>query len=223
MAIAFSLNFAPMTNKKTGIILITFFILLGASFLGYYYKVTHEAKKDVLPVIEGDHGHHVQPFSFVNQEGKTITNKDVEGKICVVSYFFATCKGICPRMNENMAKVYKAFRGNSNVLILSHTVDPMKDTVAALKAYSLRFDADPEQWMFLTGDKKALYDMARYSYLISAEDDTTGVNIKDDFIHDKHYSLVDRHGRIRGFYDGLEQKDIDKLISDINALINEKE
>ena len=108
-------------------------------------------------------------------------------------------------------------------MILSHTVDPKKDTVEALKAYSLRFDADPKQWMFLTGDKKKLYEMARFSYLISAEDDTAGVSVDNDFIHDKHYSLVDRHGRIRGFYDGLEQSDINKLIGDINVLLAEKE
>ncbi len=212
-----------MNNKKTGVILITFFIVLGISFLGYYYKVSHGAKKVMLPIIGADQNHHVQPFSFKNQEGKVITEKDVQGKICVVSYFFATCKGICPRMNENMTKVYKAFQGNKNVIILSHTVDPKKDTVEALKAYSLRFDADPQQWMFLTGDKKQLYDMARYSYLISAEDDTAGVKIESDFIHDKHYSLVDKYGRIRGFYDGLDQNDINKLISDINKLLQEKE
>lgn len=125
-------------------------------------------------------------------------------------------------MNEHMNKVYKAFRGNPDVLILTHTVDPEKDSVPALKAYSIRFDADPKQWMFLTGDKKRLYDMARYSYLISAEDDTAGVSIDNDFIHDKHYSLVDRHGRIRGFYDGLDLVSVDKLITDINALLKEE-
>jgi protein SCO1/2 len=106
-------------------------------------------------------------------------------------------------------------------VILSHTVDPVKDTVQALKAYSLRFDANADQWMFLTGDKKALYDMARYSYLINAEDTANGVTIKDDFIHDKHYTLVDGLGRVRGFYDGLELTEINKLIADINTLLKE--
>lgn len=212
-----------MNNKKTGIILIIFFMVLGIAFLGYYYKVTHEQKKLVLPIVGDNQGHHVQDFSFVNQDGRTITNADVKGKIYVVSYFFATCKGICPKMNENMTKVYKAFKGNKDVLILSHTVDPVKDTVAALKAYSLRFDADASQWMFLTGDKKKLYDMARYSYLINAEDTAAGTKIEDDFIHDEHYVLVDRYGRIRGFYNGLENNDVGKLISDINALLQEKE
>ncbi len=206
-------------------ILIAFFMILGIAFLGYYYKVNHdvhnERKLSALPIIEGDRNHHVGPFSFTNQDGKVITNADVKGKVCVVSYFFATCKGICPRMNENMTQIYKAYRGNKDVIILSHTVDPKKDTVAALKAYSLRFDADPTQWMFLTGSKKELYDMARYSYLINAQEDTVGVNIENDFIHDEHYSLVDRHGRIRGFYNGLEQSDIKKLTEDIKSLLQE--
>ena len=207
--------------NKTGIFLLCFFMLLGISFLGYFYKVNNEHKAPTLPIIGNEQNHHIAPFSFVNQEGKTITNADVKGKICVVEYFFATCKGMCPKMNENMEKVYKAFLGNKNVLILSHTVDPLKDTVQALKAYSLRFDADPNQWMFLTGDKKQLYDMARYSYLISAEDDTAGVSIDKDFIHDKHYTLVDGYGRVRGFYDGTDKGDVGKLISDINALLKE--
>ncbi len=212
-----------MKNKKVGIFLICFFMLLGIAFLGYYYSVNHNQKRSALPVIYAERNHHISPFSFTNQDGKIITEKDIKGKIVVVSYFFATCKGICPRMNENMSKVYKAFRGNKDVMILSHTVDPNKDTVAALKAYSLRFDADADQWMFLTGDKKQLYEMARYSYLISAEDDTAGVKVEDDFIHDKHYSLVDRYGRVRGFYDGLDPGEINKLIGDINELIKEKE
>ena len=210
-----------MNSKKTGLFLVSFFIVLGVIFLAYYYKVNLVTKKANLPIIGNDQNHHVQPFAFTNQEGRTITEKDISGKICVVSYFFATCKSICPKMNENMSQVYKAFRGNKNVLILCHTVDPKKDTVKALKAYSLRFDADPSQWMFLTGDKKKLYDMARYSYLINAEDTAGGVTIEDDFIHDQHYVLVDRLGRIRGFYDGLEQEQITKIIADINALLKE--
>ncbi len=196
-------------------------MILCVAFLGYFYKVTHEQKTLVLPVVGNEQNHHIAPFSFLNQDGKVITNEDVKGKICVVEFFFATCKGMCPKMNENMVTVSKAFKGNKNVVILSHTVDPTKDTVKALKEYSLRFDADPAQWMFLTGDKKKLYDMARYSYLISAEDDTTGVSIDKDFIHDKHYTLVDGYGRVRGFYDGLNPGDVNKMIGDINALLKE--
>ena len=212
-----------MKVNKTSIFLLCFFIILGVAFLAYFYKVTNESKKQSsLPIIGNDQNHHISPFSFVNQDGKTITNQDINGKIVVVEYFFSTCKGICPKMNENLEKIYKAFKGNKDVMFLSHTVDPKKDTVQALKAYSLRFDADPNQWMFLTGSKQELYNMARYSYLISAEDDTAGVGIDKDFIHDKHYILVDNYGRVRGFYDGLLEADNKKLINDIKTLLEEK-
>lgn len=210
------------SRSKIASFLTVAFIVTSVVLVGYYNTKVQRQKKNALPVIGADRAHHVANFSFENQDGKTITNGDVKGKICIVEYFFTTCKGICPRMNENMAQVYKAFSGNNKVVLLSHTVDPKRDTVPAMKAYSVRFGANANQWMFLTGDKKSLYDMARYSYLISAQDDTAGVGIDVDFIHDKQYTLVDGHGRIRGFYDGLDQKSIEKLIGDINLLIREE-
>ncbi len=209
-----------MTKRKTTIVLISFFILLAAVFMTYFYRVTREAPKR-LPVL-GNPGHVVGDFSFVNQDGKTVTLADVNGKIRVVEYFFTTCKGICPRMNENMSKVYEAFRGNERVMILSHTVDPKKDTVAAMKEYSLRFDADAKQWMFLTGDKRALYNMARYAYLVTATDDTATVDIDSDFIHSEKFILVDDGGRIRGQYDGTKPAEVEVLIGDIKELLKEK-
>jgi protein SCO1 len=212
-----------MKNNKITIFLVSFFILLGIAFLSYYYKVNSAQNKiSPLPIIGNDQNHHISPFSFTNQDGKTITNEDIKNKIVIVEYFFTTCKGICPKMNENLHKVYEKFKGHKDVMILSHTVDPVKDTVGALKAYALRHEANSSQWMFLTGDKKQLYDMARYSYLISAEDDTAGISIDQDFIHDKHYILVDHYGRVRGFYDGLNENDIAKIIDDIRTLIEEK-
>lgn len=210
-----------MKKNKIAIILISFFIILAAVFMTYFYKVTREQPK-TLKVI-GNPGHKVKPFAFTNQEGKTITNADVEGKIYVVEYFFTTCKGICPRMNENMSKVYTAYRGKNDVMILSHTVDPLKDTVGAMKAYSLRFDADPKQWEFLTGSKKELYDMARYSYLVTAADDTAITDIESDFIHTDRFVLVDRGGRIRGQYKGTDIGEVNQLIGDIGELLKEKE
>jgi protein SCO1/2 len=207
-------------QKKIVIFLVGFFILLTAVFMGYYYSIT-QVKEVALPYL-GEKEHKVRPFSFTNQEMQTITQEDVKEKIYVAEYFFATCKGICPQMNENLNIVYQHFKGNSQVLFLSHTVDPLEDSAAALKAYSLQFDAKPDQWMFLTGDKKALYDHARYSYLISAQDDTAGVSIDQDFIHDNHFVLVDRKGYIRGMYDGLVTAEMTRLIQDIELLLQAK-
>lgn len=209
-----------MSKRTTTIVLISFFIVFAAVFMTYFYNVTREAPKKLN--ILGNPGHKVGDFSFTNQDGNTVTLADVNGKIRVVNYFFTTCKGICPRMNENMTKVYQAYRGNNEVLIMSHTVDPKKDTVGALKAYSLRFDADPAQWIFLTGDKKALYDMARDEYLVTAVDDTATVDIEADFIHSERFILVDKGGRIRGQYDGLNPGEVNQLIGDIKELLKEK-
>jgi protein SCO1/2 len=209
-----------MQRKKSTIFLISFFILLAAVFMTYFYNVTKKPKE--LPTI-GEEGHKARGFSFINQEGQTVTEDAVKGKIFVVEYFFTTCKGICPKMNENMDKVYQAFLGNDNVKILSHTVDPKKDTVAAMKEYSLRFDADPKQWIFLTGDKKELYDMARYSYLVTAADDTAVVDIQSDFIHTDRFVLVDREGHIRGQYKGTDMGDVNQLIGDIKELLKAEE
>ncbi len=208
-----------MKGKKVTIFLISFFILLAAVFMTYFYKETRVDPKK-LPVI-GEQGHQIRDFAFVDQEGHTITKDSMKGKIYVVEYFFTTCKGICPRMNENMDKVYEAFRGNNDVKILSHTVDPKRDTVAAMKEYSLRFDADPNQWHFLTGDKKELYDMARYSYLVTAVDDTGTGDIASDFIHTDRFVLVDRDGRIRGQYEGTQSATVNQLITDIKELLKE--
>jgi protein SCO1/2 len=209
-----------MSKRKTTIFLVSFFIVLAAVFMTYFYKVTREQPK-TLPVY-GNPGHRVGSFSFVNQEGKTVTQADVDGKIRVVEYFFTTCKGICPKMNENMSKVYQAFQGNDKIMILSHSVDPIKDTVAAMKEYSLRFDADPKQWVFLTGDKKELYDMARNDYLVTATDDTATVDIASDFIHTDRFVLVDDSGRIRGQYKGTDMGSVNQLIGDIKELLKEQ-
>jgi protein SCO1 len=210
-----------MKLNKTAIFLISFFMLLGIAFLGYYYTTLKEIPKRLK--YYGNPGHTVAPFQFLNQEGKVVTEKDVDGKIYVVEYFFTTCKGICPKLNENMSKVYTAYRGQQDIMFVSHTVDPITDTPAQLKSYSLQFDADPAQWLFLTGDKHQLYDMAINSYLVAAVDDTTKKEILPDFIHTKYFVLVDKEKHIRGTYDGTDDAEVKKLIEDIVVLRKEYE
>lgn len=216
-------------SQKAPLFLAIFFIIAGTAFSFYYYKVTKEIKKPKVAIVSAP-GQLVRPFSFINQDGDTVTRKVMDGKIAVVEYFFTTCKSICPIMNENMAKVYQAYRNNDDVIILSHTVDPENDTVAAMKAYSLRFDADPKHWEFLTGDKKALYDQAKYSYLLSTVDSSVN-DIDDEFIHSNLFVLVDKQGRLRMHvdkngnpkaYDGTNEQSVAELIADIKSLETEK-
>lgn len=224
LACEHSITFAlVMSRRALTITLVAFFILLAAGFMTYYYNITRNQPKTLA--VLGQPGHRVDTFSFFNQDGKLITQKDVAGKVYVAEYFFATCKGMCPKMNDNIVKVYQAYRGNPDVLILSHTVDPKNDTPAALKAYSMKYNADPKQWFFLTGDKKRLYDVALNSYLLSTVDSSkpTDANIGEAFIHSNRFILVDRTGLLRGQYDGLEPAQMDSLISDIHLLLEEKQ
>ncbi|WP_118973570.1 SCO family protein [Taibaiella koreensis] len=217
-----------MKRQRITVILVTFFILLSAGFAFYYYSLSKKMRQPELAIV-GEAGQSIRPFAFLNQEGDTITNKHIKDKVVVVEYFFTTCKGICPKMNENMSKVYQAYRNDNDVIILSHTVDPQRDSVPAMKAYSLRFDADPKHWMFLTGEKQALYDQAYYSYLMTAVDERNP-NIDEDFIHTQKFVLVDRQGRLRmrldkegkpDAYDGTNERSVAQLINDIKILEEE--
>ncbi len=163
--------------------------------------------------------HAVAPFSFINQDGKTVTDKDYEGKIYVADYFFTTCKTICPKMATELLRVQEKFEYTKGLVkILSHTVDPEDDSVPVLKAYANMIHADNGMWDFVTGDKKQLYDMARDSYLVNAMQGDGG---KDDFIHSELFVLVDKEKHIRGIYDGTDIKAVNDLLDDIKVLIAE--
>ncbi|MBO9153114.1 SCO family protein [Chitinophaga sp. GCM10012297] len=207
--------------SKKAIFYIIFFVLLSVAFMGYSGLMIKEGTgeffgKEKLPVL-GTPGHKVQGFSFVDQNGDTITQDNMRGKIYVAEYFFTTCTNICPVMNKNMEKVYAAYKSNPNFMILSHTSDPDYDSIPVLKAYAEKHGADAKNWHFLTGNKRELYKMARESYLVD-DGQYTG---PDDFIHTQWFALVDGDGRIRGLYEGTKIKDVEKLITDIDRLVHE--
>ena len=163
--------------------------------------------------------HTIQPFSFVNQYHDTITEKTIANKIYVADFFFATCQSICPQMSSQLMNVQKSFINDDSVLILSHTVNPMHDTVEVLNGYAQSYGAIKNKWHFLTGNKKGIYDMARYSYLVNAlQDDGT----PEGFLHSELLILIDSHKRIRGMYDGTDSVAVAKLISDIKLLKQER-
>ncbi|MES2587975.1 MAG: SCO family protein [Bacteroidota bacterium] len=168
------------------------------------------------------YGHKIGNFSFLNQEGKTISLKDVKGKIFVAEYFFTTCGTICPKMNMQMQRVQKAFIENKDVSILSFTVNPEVDSVSQMKMYADAHGAIPTKWHFLTGEKSKLYELARKSFFVlkPAEAQNLG-DAGSDFIHTNNFVLVDKQQRIRGYYDGTNEKEVTHLIEDINQLANE--
>lgn len=159
----------------------------------------------------------VQPFSFVNQDGKTVTDKDLEGKVYVAEYFFTTCPGICPEMNTNMKKVYEKFKNQKDFLILSHTSDPERDSVPVLKRYADSLGVNTAKWIFLTGRKDSLYTAARVSYTI--DDPANNLkNIDDDFLHTQFWALV-KNGEVKKVYDGLKQSEINAMIKEIERTL----
>ena len=158
----------------------------------------------------------------MNQDGKRITEMEVKGKVFVAEYFFTTCGTICPKMNEQMRRIQLAFAANNDVRLLSFTVDPKVDTVEQMKRYADGHGAKEGQWHFLTGSKEKLYELARKSFFVlkPAEAQNLG-DVGSDFIHTNNFVLVDRQGRIRGYYDGTSEKEVDQLMKDIDRLLVE--
>ena len=167
-------------------------------------------------------GHRIGNFSFLDQNGKTVTQDDVKGKVFVAEYFFTTCGTICPKMNQQMQRVHAKFKQDNRFRILSFTVDPDTDTVAQLKRYADGHGATAGRWIFLTGKKEELYQLARKSFFVlkPAEAINQG-DVGSDFIHTNNFVLVDQKMRIRGYYDGTSAKDVTKLIHDIGLLLEE--
>jgi protein SCO1/2 len=211
-------------------------ILLAICIPVGYFLIKPKDKKD-LPIINPidvqeemvdpellriGQGHTIGNFSFKNQDNKTITQREIEGKVFVAEYFFTTCQSICPIMNQQMQRIQYAFKDNPNVKILSFTVDPDVDTVEQLKRYANSHNAVKNQWHFLTGKKEDLYGLARKSFFVlkPAEVANQG-DVGSDFIHTNNFVLVDQQKRIRGYYDGTSEKEVTELIKDISRLLEE--
>jgi protein SCO1 len=203
--------------KKKLLFYTLFFVLLFGGFV-FVIKLMNPAYFEVkMPVLS-----YVKPFSFSNQYGNLVTEKEVAGKVYVAEYFFTTCKGICPKMNMNMKKVYDLYNKETGFAILSHTVDPETDSITKMKNYADSLGVNNGNWWFLTGKKDSLYNTARVSYLL---DDPKNNNekIEDQFIHTQFFALVDKAGRVRKIYDGLKKEELEGLINDIPKLLKEKE
>lgn len=202
-----------MSKKK--IFYISFFVGLSLLFYFILTLIIPDFGKKQSPPIS-----FVMPFAFTSQDNQKITEQDVAGKVYVAEYFFTHCEGICPRMNNNMRLVYDALKNDTNFLILSHTSDPDRDSVAQMKHYADSMKVDTKRWLFLTGRKDSLYNAARVSYTI--DDPANNLKkIEDQFIHSQFWALVDKNGDVRKIYDGLKESEVKKLISDARRLLKD--
>ena len=201
--------------KRKTLFYIIFFSLLVVAFFIVLTKVIPGFTKSKLPPVS-----YVQPFSFTNQDGKIVTQKDVAGKVYVANYFFTTCRSVCPRMNNEVKKVYEHFKNDKDFLILSHTCNPETDSASRLKQYADSMGVSTSKWIFLTGRKDSLYREARLSYRI--DDPNNNVkDIDDDFLHTQFLALVNRKGEVVKIYDGLRETEINKLINDAEKLLKD--
>jgi protein SCO1 len=163
--------------------------------------------------------HTIPAFSFTDQNGKSVTDREVKGKIYVADFFFSRCTSICPKMTNNMKKIAEAFTNDNEVVLLSHSVTPDHDSVAALKKYAENNSITQPNWHLLTGDKEKIYTIARKGYFaderLGFSADTT------EFLHTENFILVDKNGRIRGVYNGTLEVEVDNLVRHISILKKE--
>jgi len=203
------------------------FLLLGACspiktnfelpVLGRAEIVTKEVNgiltEDTIP-------HRIADFSFINQDSAIVTNASFKDQIYVADFFFINCPSICPEMSKQMYRVYEKFLENENIGLLSHTIDPVYDTVAALAKYARLLGVSSSKWQFVTGDKQQIYDLGETSYMVVANEDE---NAPGGFIHSGAFLLIDKERQVRGVYDGTITSQVDLLMKDIDKLLTSYE
>jgi protein SCO1/2 len=217
-------------NKKLSFFFAAFLVVV---FIAIYTMLNNRSlpvitPRDVNPELVDSlvqhigYNHKIAPFAFTNQNGKKVTNKDYEGKIYVVDFFFTTCQTICPKMTDNMVWLQDKIKDNPKVKLLSHSVFPIEDTVEVLKKYAKEKGVIDAKWNLVTGNQKEIYKIARQSYLVVK---TGKPEELYDMVHTENFVLVDQKGRIRGFYNGLNideevkgEKNLTQLLEDIELL-----
>lgn len=205
-------------NYSKLLIVFGFIILLSCSqntkesTLNFYGEKTISATGDTILYT-------VPEFTFIDQDSTEISSETVKGKVYVTDFFFTTCPTICPRMKDQMLRVYEKFKDNNDVKIISHTIDPNHDTIALLHVFAYqKLEIEKGIWHFVTGEKETIYEMARKYMVVAGEDGTE----PGGYVHSGKFILVDKNGHIRGYYDGTDPLAVTDLMRDMNVLLNEK-
>jgi len=201
----------------SGVVLTSFYFILQPKITLPIYSPNMVSSELVEEEIQHVKKYHkISDFSLTNQNGKQITQGYYENQIYIADFFFTTCPSICPIMTKNMYQIQQKTM-DKNVLLVSYSVTPEIDNVDQLKKYALENKVNDNKWNLLTGDKKQIYELARKSYLVAKNDGDGG---KYDMIHTENFVLIDREKRIRGYYDGTNKEEVDKLLSDVKILEN---
>lgn len=209
-----SITLCPIMSRKKIFYFAFFAVLIVGFFVGLAMVIPGFSKPKMPPIS------YVRSFAFTNQDGKQVSDKDLKEKVTAVEYFFTTCKGICPRLNNNMRTIYNEFKDENGFLILSHTCDPEVDSVERLKRYADSMKVNTARWQFLTGRKDSLYFMARESYKI--DDPANNLqSIEDDFMHTQFIALVNKQGDVVKIYDGLKKSEMKEMAKEIKKLLKD--
>ncbi|MFA0963087.1 SCO family protein [Roseivirga sp. BDSF3-8] len=190
----------------------------GDAALPIYSPMSVEQREVEGQVVRDTVYDTIDDFAFVNQDSMVVTNATVDGKIYVADFFFTSCTTICPKMKQQMVRVYDRYKGNEEVALLSFSIDPEYDTVNLLNNYAEALGVSSDTWHFLTGEKEKIYEIGQGSFRVTAKEDPTA---RDGFLHSGAFTLVDKEGRVRGYYDGTVPEEVDKLIDDMALLLKE--
>ena len=216
----------PASKRKKAVLLLFIMVMAPAMFLilrtgkhSFTYLPYYGEKEVNAP---GDTTYYeVPPFTFTDAYGNTVTDRSTEGQIVVADFFFTKCTSICPIMTRQMQQLQ--FKLNEpvfkDILFLSHTVDPLNDSLQVLQKYARKWQADSSRWKFVTGDPAAIYRQGNNGYLLSALEDSTSA---ERFLHDERFVLVDKRRHIRGYYDGTDTEEMGRLATDIKMLMKEE-
>lgn len=209
---------------KAGILVLV--LVLPVFF--YMFLRTFGNNKYELPVLVGEGFDEetretyqtgvVPDFKLLTQDGSYLSKDDLEGKIFIANFIFTRCKGICPKMTTQMARVQQSVKDLDEVVLVSHTVDPENDSAQVLEQYAGVYGAIPGKWYFLTGNKEDIYKLAKRGYSLPVMKEEGS---EEEFVHSEKFILMDKDGRMRGTYDGTDPLEVDKLILELNVLRSE--
>lgn len=209
------------TSKKQNINPFIFLLIIIASFLATQCsdnKLPVYGVKEYDPDTKDSIDHTIQEFVFVNQDSNIVTLDNLKGKVTVVNFFFTSCPSICPIMVDQLKRFQKEVDGKYDVQILTHTVDPERDSVARLKAFIEKNKINTSNWDFVTGEKQRLYESGVYNFYLASSEDALAPG---GFLHSEKFVLVDKDLKIRGYYNGTEKDDVDRLINELKLLFDE--
>lgn len=219
---------------------IVFLILLSPAFVITFLHIfgeNHFTVPTYYPKIDSTSGeiilngkdtvfHQIPKYELIDEKNQKFDGSKLNGKIYVADFFFTRCGTICPKLSGSISRIQDIFIENETINFVSYTVDPRHDSSSVLNQYSKKFEAKTNKWYFVTGEKSTIYNLAIKGYFLPVSDASAydkNVKIDDAFIHSEKLILVDKKGQIRGYYDGTEKKEVDRLVAEIRVLLDNYE